>query len=517
MRLLGTVPAREMRSSAVHFWPGDVLYGRLRPYLNKVYCPDFEGLASAEFIVFPRSDFVESRFIQYVLNSVSFVSFASHLNEGDRPRVDFDQIGQYVVSLPPLNEQRRIVAAIETQFTRLDTAVATMERSRANLKRYRAAVLKAACEGRLVPTEAELARQEGRDYEPANLLIDRLSQEKVFILGRNKASRGASATSIPSGVGTENGLHGSDTLPEGWIWATAEQVTSRITDGEHITPERSSSGVLLLSARNVHNGSLNLEQVDYVPERVYETLAKRLTIDPGDVLLSCSGTVGRSCVAPSNLRFALVRSVAVLKPMMDMGRYLSFAIRSPFVQAQIDEKKTQTAQANIFQGKIKTLVIPLPPLAEQQRIVAEVERRLSTVEELEKTVDTNHKRAERLRQAILARAFAGEIVLQDPTDEPASILLERIRAERATEMGRIRARRISVPRRVREQNTERRSLDDVLAEHPEGLEPLRLLQLAGFDEDSVDEFYAQLKVGIDTGKVVEKRTSGNGVVLGTSA
>src|SRR6266436_5041142 len=110
MRLLGTMPASLLKSSAVHFQPGDVLYGRLRPYLNKVFRPDFEGLCSAEFIVFPETAWLDSKYLQYLLNSSEFVAFASHLNAGDRPRVDFDQIGDFPFPLAPFAEQKRIVA-----------------------------------------------------------------------------------------------------------------------------------------------------------------------------------------------------------------------------------------------------------------------------------------------------------------------------------------------------------------------------------------------------------------------
>ena len=178
MRLLGSVPASTMKSSAVHFQAGDVLYGRLRPYLNKVVRPDFEGLCSAEFIVFSGNSCLDSRFLQYLLNSSKFVSYATHLNEGDRPRVDYTQISAFPIRLAPIEEQHRIVAEIEKQFTRLDVGVAALKRVQANLKRYRASVLKAACEGRLVPTEAELAHAEGRDYEPADQLLARLLKQR---------------------------------------------------------------------------------------------------------------------------------------------------------------------------------------------------------------------------------------------------------------------------------------------------------------------------------------------------
>lgn len=130
MRLLGTAPAQNMRSSAIHFFPGDVLYSRLRPYLNKVYCPDFEGLCSAEFIVFPASNHFVSKYLQFLLNSADFVSFTANLTAGDRPRVDYEQLSHYPVWLAPLQEQQRIVAEIEKHSDRLRTAASVLTRSR---------------------------------------------------------------------------------------------------------------------------------------------------------------------------------------------------------------------------------------------------------------------------------------------------------------------------------------------------------------------------------------------------
>jgi type I restriction enzyme S subunit len=171
MRLLGTVPAKEMRSSAERFEPGDVLYGRLRPYLNKVLCPDFAGLCSGEFIIFRKTPHLESHYLQYFLNSADFVSFASHLNAGDRPRVNFEQLADYPFPLPPLPEQHRIVAEIEELFTQLDAGVAALKRVQANLKRYRASVLKAACEGRLAPQDPA--------EEPADRLLARILRRSI--------------------------------------------------------------------------------------------------------------------------------------------------------------------------------------------------------------------------------------------------------------------------------------------------------------------------------------------------
>ena len=360
----------------------------------------------------PKSH-VESRYLALFLQSPAYWKEISKkalgVNINNLRRGDLETL---MLPLPPREVQRRIVAEIEKQFSRLDEAVANLKRGKANLKRYKAAVLKAAVEGRLVPTEAELARRGGRSYETAAQLLNRiLKTRRSQWGGKGKYKEPATVMAV-----------GLPDLREGWVWATAEQVTSVITDGEHITPERSESGILLLSARNILDGHLSLDNVDFVPRYEYERIARRLVINPGDVLLSCSGSVGRSTVAPKGLVFTLVRSVAVLKPLLGMGEYLSLALRSPLLQKEIFGKKTQTAQANIFQGKIKTLCIPLPPLAEQHRVLSEVDRCLSLVRGIEVEVEANLNRSERLRQSVLSTAFADSAAGRKSSEnEPASV------------------------------------------------------------------------------------------------
>src|SRR5579863_810301 len=250
----------------------------------------------------------------------------------------------------PEREQCLIVAEIEKQFIRLDAATAALKRVQANLKRYRTSVLKAACEGRLVPTEAELAGKEARDYEPADKLLQRILRERRARWEADTLVKMTAAGKRPTDdrwkLRYKEPMRPDITdlpgLPEGWCWASADQITSLITDGEHITPERVTSGVYLLSARNVRDGRLSFDEVDYISKETHARLSLRLSIVAGDVLLSCSGSVGRSCVVPVGVEFSLVRSVAVLKPVLVDSEYLCSAIRSGFIQDQIRRKSTQT-------------------------------------------------------------------------------------------------------------------------------------------------------------------------------
>lgn len=139
----------EMKSAAGHFLPGDVLYGRMRPYLNKVHRADFEGACSAEFIVIPQSAHLDSDFLKYLLHNQDFVAFASSKSSGDRPRVDIADISGYTFGLPPLNEQRRIVEEIDELFSQIEAGEQALEGAQKLLERYRQSVLNAAVTGEL--------------------------------------------------------------------------------------------------------------------------------------------------------------------------------------------------------------------------------------------------------------------------------------------------------------------------------------------------------------------------------
>lgn len=150
--------------------------------------------------------------------------------------------------------------------------------------------------------------------------------------------------------------------PKGWELKPFDELTNLITDGEHSTPRRCKEGIYLLSARNVLNHELQLEDVDYIDDEEYERISKRIIPQSGDVLLSCSGTVGRCCCVPEGLKFQMVRSIALLRFKEELNPvFAEYMITSDFVQQQIDKAKTASSQANLFQGKIAKLRGFVPP------------------------------------------------------------------------------------------------------------------------------------------------------------
>ena len=164
------------------------------------------------------------------------------------------------------------------------------------------------------------------------------------------------------------------TNEKGWEKKKYEDICLIITDGEHSTPKRESIGVFLLSARNIHNHRLELQDVDYIGEDEYNRVSKRIIPQAKDILISCSGSVGRVCSVPDDLKFQMVRSVALLRLKSHMNNvFFEYLISSDFTQEQINKAKTNSAQANLFQGRIKKLIAIIPPLTLQQEFAKRIE------------------------------------------------------------------------------------------------------------------------------------------------
>ena len=150
---------------------------------------------------------------------------------------------------------------------------------------------------------------------------------------------------------------------KGWKIKSFDELSYLITDGEHATPRRTTEGIFLLSARNILNHSLQLDDVDYIDQDEYDRIAKRVVPQEGDVLISCSGTVGRCCSVPADIRFQMVRSAALIRFKEEINPvFAEYMITSEYLQEQINSSKTTSSQANLFQGKIKALKGFVPPI-----------------------------------------------------------------------------------------------------------------------------------------------------------
>ncbi|NOK14294.1 restriction endonuclease subunit S [Corallococcus exercitus] len=388
------------------------------------------------------SELVNPRYIAFFLTTSEYRERVSTLAAGvNINNLKREHILSTPINLAPRNEQDRIVAELEKQFTQLEAGVEAVKRVQAQIKRYRSAVLKAACEGRLVPTEADLARREKRDYEPADKLLARILKErrarwegdqlaKMKAVGKPPKDDRWKAKYVEPLMPLTGGL---PSLPEGWMWASLDQLTSVVTSGSRGWADHySDSGPLFIRAQDIKTDTLQLEAVARVnPPANAEGTRTRVT--SGDLLITITGAnVTKSALVPNSIPEGYVsQHVGLARPIeTGIGAFLFTWIVSPAHGRHYLEKCAYGAgKPGLNLEQLRELTVALPPLKEQQRIVMEVESRMSLANSCDASVKTNLSRAARLRQAILHKAFAGGLVPQIPADEPASKLLEHISAE----------------------------------------------------------------------------------------
>jgi len=307
------------------------------------------------------------------------------------------------IPVAPPDQQKRIVAEIEKQFSRLDEAVANLKRVKANLKRYKAAVLKAAVEGRLVETEAELARREGRSFETGAQLLQRiLETRRSQWKGKGKYKEPAAPTTdLPE-------------LPEGWVWASIGQLCFLDSGEAFKKADYSSDGLRLLQIANVGFAKVEWSQRNYLPSSFGEKFPELLMQD-GDIVLALNrpiigGRLKVASVSKKDLPAILYQRVGRLRPTTGGSpAYLFYFFQSPHMLAGVRARLQGTDQPYLNTSLVPDITVPFPPLAEQRRLVTEIDRRLSIADESEVQVETNLQRAERLRSAVLNKSFSNGI------------------------------------------------------------------------------------------------------------
>lgn len=417
----------------------DVLFSTVRTYLKNIaQVPQaYDGqIASTGFSVLRGKEGISSKYLFYFSLTTNFLSALAELQRGTSyPAVRDGDVRAQPIPLAPTVEQHHIVAEIEKQFTRLDAGVAALRQVQANLKRYKASVLKAACEGRL-------AAQDPND-EPASALLGRILAERRAKWEQDLHAKGKDPSKAKYEEPQPPDTDGLPELPEGWCWASVEQTASSEARSIQSGPfgselhhsEFQDSGVLAIGIDNVLESQFSIGKQHRISSEKFKQLS-RFVAHPLDVLITVMATVGRCCVLPADIEPAVITKhiYRISTNQMIMSPYfLMYSLLSVNVKQQILGKVQGQTRPGINGEILRGITVPVPPLAEQRRIVAEVEWRLSVVQEVEGVIAANLARAERLRQSILKQAFEGKLArsVQDAKDEPASALLERIRAQRA--------------------------------------------------------------------------------------
>ncbi len=291
-----------------------------------------------------------------------------------------------------------------------------------NAQQLKNAILQEAIEGRLVP-------QDPND-EPASVLLARIRKEKEQLVKEGKLKKKdlevkpISEDEIPFEI------------PESWEWVRFSSLYWQLTDGTHSTPKYTTSGIPFLSVKDMSSGKLDFSNTKHISPEEHLVLSQRCHPQKGDLLLSKVGTTGIPLIIDTDKEFSIFVSLALIKffPNLIDSKYLLYLINSPLVQLQAADNTRGVGNKNWVLKAISDTIMVLPPLAEQHRIVAKIEELLPKVEEYGKAQDAlnklNAELPERLKKSILQEAIEGRLVPQDPNDEPASVLLDKIRQEK---------------------------------------------------------------------------------------
>ncbi len=338
-----------------------------RPYIMKT-----TGCIHDGWVVFrnPYKIAIED-FLYYLLSSPNIYSKFSIVATGSTVKnLNIDRIKGISIIIPPLKEQRRIVEKIESEFAKIDEGLEHLEQAKEKIKQYRQSVLKSAFEGKIYKTS-----------------------------------------------------HWQETI--------LKEVSNKISDGSHNPPPKQQVGIPMLSGQNIKNGQIIFDDFRLISEKDFDKEYRRTPIEENDILLTIVGTIGESAVVSKNTqKFVLQRSVALIKPNNINSQFLKYYFDSPISKYYFKTQERGTAQKGIYLNTLKHLPLLLPTMIEQKWIVKEIEKRFAVADEVEKVVDDNIEKAKQLKQSILKKAFEGRLVPQDLTDEPASILLEKIKKEK---------------------------------------------------------------------------------------
>jgi type I restriction enzyme S subunit len=376
----------------------------------------------------------------WLKKSVEDLQKTEHLHGSTMKHINRGPFLAHEVPLPPLIEQTRIAEKLEELLTGLDAGVAELKAAQKKLAQYRQSLLKAAVEGALT---AEW-RANNSPTETGAQLLERILQERrarweakqlAKFKEQGKAPPKDWQKKYPEPLQPDT--TGLPELPQGWVWASIDQLTNEQKYGSSSKTNEDTSGVPILRMGNIQEGALDFSSLKYLPAAHDEF--PNLHLQDGDLLFNRTNSP------------ELVGKTAVFRSQISPCSFASYLISVRFSEHYIPELAStfinsahgkrwiksvvvqQVGQANVNGSKLSALAVPLPPFDEQVEVIARLNERLDQIVQQLKSVEISLKQSTAQRQNILKAAFSGQLVPQDPSDEPASELLVRIRAERAAQ------------------------------------------------------------------------------------
>ena len=325
------------------------LCGNINIAIGKFY-------ATEHAVVTTLFDGIDFKWSNYILEALRLNNYATGAAQ---PGLSVANILNVFVPVPPTQEQDRIGNSVYESLKIVEALEQEKIDLQKNIITAKTKILDLAICGKLVP-------QDPND-EPASVLLERIRAEKEELIKHGKIKRDKKESVIFKG--DDNSYYGIH-LPDSWNWASLREIALSISDGSHNPPPNNGSGIPLLSAANINDNSILMNEISrWITNEEWKIENQRTNIEVGDVLLTIVGSIGRSAVVQNNNHFALQRSVAVIKPCLINPLYLMHIVQSPQIQKWLTDNSKGTAQKGIYLNALSLMIIPIPPLAEQARIV----------------------------------------------------------------------------------------------------------------------------------------------------
>ena len=342
---------------------GDILFAMIGTIGNPSMVTEdiLISIKNVALFKFTFSKNLSNHFVMYFLDYAQ-EDMKNKPSGGLQPFVSLNFLRTYLVPVPPVEEQQRIVSILADSINKIRNIDVLKNELTASIEKAKSKILDLAIRGKLVP-------QDPND-EPASVLLERIRSEKEELIKQGKIKRDKKESVIFKG--DDNSYYGIH-LPDSWNWASLREIALSISDGSHNPPPNNGSGIPLLSATNINDNSILMNEISrWITNEEWKIENKRTNIEVGDVLLTIVGSIGRSAVVQNNNHFALQRSVAVIKPCLINPLYLMHIVQSPQIQKWLTDNSKGTAQKGIYLNALSLMIIPIPPLAEQARIVERI-------------------------------------------------------------------------------------------------------------------------------------------------
>lgn len=326
-----------------------------------------KGIMGSTFKLLNFTPFCKKEYILYFIYSYQDL-FRTNKKGAAIPHLNKEIFKNLELPVPPLAEQERIVEKIEEIFAKIDAGVEKLKSAQEKIKQYKQSVLHSAFTGKLYKT-------------------------------------------------TE------------WKELPLKDVCD-VRDGTHDSPKYISKGYPLVTSKNLKNGEITSDNLKYISKIDYDKINERSKVNIGDVLFAMIGTIGNPVVIREMPNFAIKNVALFKKSEIILPLFLKYFLETTKVQSIMTKEAKGSTQKFVPLGYLRTFPISLPTLPEQERIVEEIEKGFVKADKMSEIVEKSIKFAEQLKQSVLKRAFEGKLVPQDPNDEPASVLLERIKSEK---------------------------------------------------------------------------------------